>query len=87
MEYGQEKSVERNAESLISDGTGAMNFIELLGDMRDPRDNRGKIHELSFVLASHKHPQERPITNRSGPQYPGRIAAGRSKDLMQETKE
>ncbi len=25
---------------------------------------------------SHKHQQERPITNRSGQQYPGEIAAG-----------
>jgi len=25
---------------------------------------------------SHKHPQERPITDRSGQQYPGEIAAG-----------
>ena len=25
---------------------------------------------------SRKHPQERPITNRSGQQYPGEIAAG-----------
>ncbi|MCK4652458.1 MAG: hypothetical protein KAT13_05185 [Methanosarcinales archaeon] len=25
---------------------------------------------------SHKHPQERSITNRSGQQYPGEIAAG-----------
>ncbi|MEA1895162.1 MAG: hypothetical protein U9N36_08185 [Euryarchaeota archaeon] len=25
---------------------------------------------------SHKHPQERPIANRSGQQHPGEIAAG-----------
>ena len=49
--YGQEKSVEHNAEPLISDGTDVTHFIELLGDMSDPRDNRGKRHELSFVLA------------------------------------
>ncbi|RLG28156.1 hypothetical protein DRO03_10520 [Methanosarcinales archaeon] len=46
---GQKKSVERNTELLISDGTDVMNFIELLGDINDPRDNRGKRHELSFV--------------------------------------
>ncbi|KAF5415211.1 MAG: hypothetical protein C5S48_06400 [Candidatus Methanogaster sp.] len=49
--YGQEKSVEHNAEPLISDGVDVMHFIELLGDMSDPRDNRGKRRELSFVLA------------------------------------
>ena len=51
MGYRQEKSVEQNVELLISDGTDATNFIGLLGDMSDPRDNRGKRHELSFVLA------------------------------------
>ena len=51
MRYGQEKSVEQNVEQLISDGTDVTHFIELLGDISDPRDNRGKIHELSFVLA------------------------------------
>jgi len=51
MEYGQEKSVEQNVELLISAGAEATHFIELLGDISDPRDNRGKIHELSFVLA------------------------------------
>jgi len=49
--YGQEKSVKHNAEPLISDGADVTHFIELLGDMSDPRDNRGKRHELSFVLA------------------------------------
>jgi len=38
---------------------------------------------------SRKHQQERSITNRSGQQYPGEIAAGggglgRAKDIMQE---
>nr|QNO46777.1 hypothetical protein DEIDBPHB_00026 [Methanosarcinales archaeon ANME-2c ERB4] len=51
MGYGQEKSVEQNVEPLISDGTDVTYFIELLGDISDPRDNRGKKHELSFVLA------------------------------------
>jgi len=51
MGYGQEKSVEQNVEPLISDGTDVTHFIELLGDISDPRDNRGKRHELSFVLA------------------------------------
>jgi len=51
MGYGQEKSVEQNLEPLISDSTDVTYFIELLGDISDPRDNRGKIHELSFVLA------------------------------------
>jgi predicted transposase YbfD/YdcC len=49
--YGREKSVEQNVELLISDGTDVTYFIELLSDISDPRDNRGKIHELSFVLA------------------------------------
>ena len=40
---------------------------------------------------SHKHPQERLITNRSGQQYPGGIAAGgrglgKAKDIMQGKK-
>jgi predicted transposase YbfD/YdcC len=51
VEYGQEKSVEQNVEPLISDGTEVAHFIELLENMHDPRDNRGKRHELSFVLA------------------------------------
>ena len=51
MGYGQEKSIEQNVEPLISDGTEVTHFIELLEDISDPRDNRGKIHELSFVLA------------------------------------
>jgi|GEM_PF-265565 len=51
MRYGQEKSVEQNVEPLISGGTDVTYFIELLGDISDPRDNRGKRHELSFVLA------------------------------------
>jgi len=51
MGYGQEKSVEQNVEPLISDGTDVAYFIELLEDISDPRDNRGKIHELAFVLA------------------------------------
>ena len=34
----------------------------------EPRNRRTK-------LESHKHPQERSITNRSGQQYPGEIAA------------
>jgi predicted transposase YbfD/YdcC len=52
MGYGQEKSVEQNVELLISNGADVTHFIELLRDIRDPRDNRGKIHELSFVLAT-----------------------------------
>ena len=51
MGYGQEKSVEQNVESLISDGTDVTHFIELLEEISDPRDNRGKRHKLSFVLA------------------------------------
>jgi len=52
MDYGQEKSVEQNVELLISDGADVTHFIELLRDISDPRDNRGKRHELSFVLAT-----------------------------------
>jgi hypothetical protein len=51
MGYGQEKSVEQNVEPLISDDADITHFIELLRDISDPRDNRGKRHELSFVLA------------------------------------
>ena len=44
------------------------------------------------VPESRKHPQERSITDRSGQQYPGEIAAGgeslgRAKDIMQENNE
>lgn len=51
MEYGQEKSVEQNVEPLISDSTEVAHFIDLLKNISDPRDNRGKRHELAFVLA------------------------------------
>ena len=51
MRYGQEMSVEQNVEPLISDGTEVAYFIELLRNISDPRDNRGKRHELAFVLA------------------------------------
>jgi len=51
MGYGQEMSVEQNVEPLISDGAEVTYFIELLRNITDPRDNRGKRHELSFVLA------------------------------------
>jgi len=51
MGYGQEMSVEQNVEPLISDGTEVAYFIELLRNISDPRDNRGKRHELALVLA------------------------------------
>jgi len=51
MGYGQEMSVEQNVEPLISDGTEVAYFIELLRNISDPHDNRGKRHELAFVLA------------------------------------